>query len=179
MYTVSVLLDYYCRDSELSYIRRIGVQSAPPQKGAGVFNVPGDSSPSTRDLPLEHDPNCLSAPLPTYFCDMVCGAICWRWWNLTTFRPCCMASGWLEYSPMNADMNHRYLDKHFSVKYKSMHCQNDTEQWKFPTHLRHSSTIFPSPIIHLMNIVITHWDSLLWVVSLHTLPGPSIDESEH
>ena len=30
----------------------------------GIFNVPGDGSPSTRDLHLKHDPNCLSARPP-------------------------------------------------------------------------------------------------------------------
>ena len=48
MYTVSVMFDYYCRDSELSYIGGIGFQSTPPLEGAGVFNVPeGDSLQNT------------------------------------------------------------------------------------------------------------------------------------
>ena len=42
MYT-SVVFDYYCRDSELSYIREIGFQSAPPWKAVCVFNVPEDN----------------------------------------------------------------------------------------------------------------------------------------
>ena len=48
MYTASVMFDYYCRDSELSYIGGIGFQSTPPLEGAGVFNVPeGDSLQNT------------------------------------------------------------------------------------------------------------------------------------
>ena len=48
MYTASVTFDYYCRDSELSYIRGIGFQSTPPLEGAGVFNVPEGDSPQNR-----------------------------------------------------------------------------------------------------------------------------------
>ena len=48
MYTASVMFDYYCRDSELSYTGGIGFQITPPLEGAGVFNVPeGDSSQNT------------------------------------------------------------------------------------------------------------------------------------
>ena len=45
MYTASVIFEYYCRDSELSYIEGIGFQSTPPLEGAGVFNVPEGDSP--------------------------------------------------------------------------------------------------------------------------------------
>ena len=37
MYTASVIFDYYCRDSQLSYIGGIGFQSTPPLEGAGVL----------------------------------------------------------------------------------------------------------------------------------------------
>ena len=48
MCTSSAMFDYYCRVSELSYIREIGFQSTPSLEGAGVFNVPeGDSSQNT------------------------------------------------------------------------------------------------------------------------------------
>ena len=52
MYTASVIFDYYCRDSELSYIRGIGIQSAPPLEGAGVFNVPEGDSPQNTEPPF-------------------------------------------------------------------------------------------------------------------------------
>ena len=52
MYTASVMFDYYCRDSELSYIGVIGFKSAPPYEGAGVFNVPEDDSSRTQNLHL-------------------------------------------------------------------------------------------------------------------------------
>ena len=45
MYTASVMFDYYCRDSELSYIRGIGFQSTTSLEAAGVFNVPEGDSP--------------------------------------------------------------------------------------------------------------------------------------
>ena len=51
MYTASVMFDYYCRDSELSYIGGIGFQSTPPLEGARVFSVPeGDSPQNTEPL---------------------------------------------------------------------------------------------------------------------------------
>ena len=37
MYTASVIFDYYCRDSQLSYIGGIGFQSTPPLEGDGVL----------------------------------------------------------------------------------------------------------------------------------------------
>ena len=49
MYTASVMFDYYCRDSELSYIGGIGFQSTPPLEGAGVFNVPEGYSPQNTE----------------------------------------------------------------------------------------------------------------------------------
>ena len=50
MYTASVMFDFYCRDSELSYIGGLGFQSTPPLEGAGVFNVPEGDSPQNRSL---------------------------------------------------------------------------------------------------------------------------------
>ena len=48
MYTASVMFDYYCRDSELSYIGDIGFQCTPPLGKSGVFNVPeGDPEQGT------------------------------------------------------------------------------------------------------------------------------------
>ena len=52
MYTASVIFDYYCRDSELSYIGGIGFQSTPPLEGAGVFNVPDGDSPQNTEPPF-------------------------------------------------------------------------------------------------------------------------------
>ena len=52
MYTASVTFDYYCRDSELSYIGGIGFQSTPPLEGAGVFNVPEGDSPQNTEPPF-------------------------------------------------------------------------------------------------------------------------------
>ena len=52
MYTASVMFDYYCRDSELSYIGGIGFQSTPPLEGAGVFNVPEGDSPQNTEPPF-------------------------------------------------------------------------------------------------------------------------------
>ena len=52
MYIASIVFDYYCRNSELSYIRGIGFQSAPPQDGARVFNEPEDDSFRTQSLHL-------------------------------------------------------------------------------------------------------------------------------
>ena len=52
MYTASVMFDYYCRDSELSYIGGIGFQSTPPLEGAGVFNVPEGNSPQNTEPPF-------------------------------------------------------------------------------------------------------------------------------
>ena len=52
MYTVSVMFDYYCRDSELSYIGGIGFQSTPPLERAGVFNVPEGDSPQNLEPPF-------------------------------------------------------------------------------------------------------------------------------
>ena len=52
MYTASVMFDYYCRDSELSYIGGIGFQSTPPLEGAGVFNVPEGGSPQNTEPPF-------------------------------------------------------------------------------------------------------------------------------
>ena len=46
MYTASVIFDYYCRDSELSYIGGIGLH---PLEGAGVFNVPEGDSPQNTE----------------------------------------------------------------------------------------------------------------------------------
>ena len=51
MYTASVMFDYYCRDSKLSYMGGIGFQSTPPLEGAGVFNMP-EGDPRTRNLHL-------------------------------------------------------------------------------------------------------------------------------
>ena len=50
--TTSVMFDYYCRDSELSYIGGIGFQSTPPLEGAGVFNVPEGDSPQNTEPPF-------------------------------------------------------------------------------------------------------------------------------
>ena len=52
MYTASVMFDYYCRDSELSYFGGIGFQSTPPLEGAGVFNVPEGDSPQNTEPPF-------------------------------------------------------------------------------------------------------------------------------
>ena len=52
IYTASVMFDYYCRDSELSYIGGIGFQSTPPLEGAGVFNVPEGDSPQNTKPPF-------------------------------------------------------------------------------------------------------------------------------
>ena len=55
MYTASVMFDYYCRDSELSYIGGgggIGFQCTPPLEGAGVFNVPEGDSPQNTEPPF-------------------------------------------------------------------------------------------------------------------------------
>ena len=52
MYTASVMFDYYCRDSELSYIGGIGFQSTPLLEGAGVFNVPEGDSPQNMEPPI-------------------------------------------------------------------------------------------------------------------------------
>ena len=52
MYTASVIFDYYCRDSELSYIGGIGFQSTPHLEGAGVFNVPEGDSPQNTEPPF-------------------------------------------------------------------------------------------------------------------------------
>ena len=52
IYTASVMFDYYCRDSELSYIGGIGFQSTPPLEGAGVFNVPEGDSPQNMEPPF-------------------------------------------------------------------------------------------------------------------------------
>ena len=52
IYTASVMFDYYCRDSELSYIGGIGFQSTPPLEGAGVFNVPEGDSPQNTEPPF-------------------------------------------------------------------------------------------------------------------------------
>ena len=49
MYTASVIFDYYCRDSELSYIGGIGFQSTPPLE---VFNVPEGDSPQNTEPPF-------------------------------------------------------------------------------------------------------------------------------
>ena len=49
---VFVMFDYYCRDSELSYIGWIGFQSTPPLEGAGVFNVPEGDSPQNMEPPF-------------------------------------------------------------------------------------------------------------------------------
>ena len=46
------MFDYYCRDSELSYIGEIGFQSTPPLEGAGVFNVPEGDSPQNAEPPF-------------------------------------------------------------------------------------------------------------------------------
>ena len=52
VYTASVMFDYYCRDSELSYTGGIGFQSTPPLEGAGVFNVPEGDSPQNTEPPF-------------------------------------------------------------------------------------------------------------------------------
>ena len=59
MYTASVMFDYYCRGSELSYIGggggeggEIGFQSTPPLEGAGVFNAPEGDSPQNMEPPF-------------------------------------------------------------------------------------------------------------------------------
>ena len=59
LYTASVILDYYCRDSELSYTGgggggggAIRFQSTPPLQGAGVFNVPEGDSPQNTEPPF-------------------------------------------------------------------------------------------------------------------------------
>ena len=52
MYTASVMFDYYCRDSELSYIGGIGFQSTLPLEGVGVFNVPEGDSPQNTEPPF-------------------------------------------------------------------------------------------------------------------------------
>ena len=65
MYTASFIFDYYCRNNDLSCIRGIGVQPTFPLERVWiiiwVFSGPKDGSPSTRDLHVEYDPNCLSA----------------------------------------------------------------------------------------------------------------------
>ena len=43
-----------------SMLWEFGFQSAPPQEGAGFFNVPEDGSLRTQGLYLQHDSNCLS-----------------------------------------------------------------------------------------------------------------------
>ena len=45
MYTASVMFDYHCRDSEVSYIGGIGFQSTPPCEGAGVFDSSQNMEP--------------------------------------------------------------------------------------------------------------------------------------
>ena len=52
VYTALVVFDYYCKDSELSYIRGIGFQSTPPLEGAGVINVPEGLSPQNMEPPF-------------------------------------------------------------------------------------------------------------------------------
>ena len=52
MYTASVMFDYYCKDSELSYFGGIGFQSTLPLEGAGVFNVPEGDSPQNTEPPF-------------------------------------------------------------------------------------------------------------------------------
>ena len=52
MCPASVMFDYYCRDSELSYIGEIKFQSTPPLEGAGVFNVPEGDSSQNREPPF-------------------------------------------------------------------------------------------------------------------------------
>ena len=52
LYTASLMSDYYCRDSELSYIGEIGFQSTPPLEGAGVFKVPEGDSPQNTEPPF-------------------------------------------------------------------------------------------------------------------------------
>ena len=46
------MFDYYCRDSELSYIGGIGFQSTPPLEGPGVFNVAEGDSPQNTEPPF-------------------------------------------------------------------------------------------------------------------------------
>ena len=55
------VFDYYCRYSELPYIRGIGDKSTLHKDGTQVFKVPGNGSSNTLDLNLEHEWNCLSA----------------------------------------------------------------------------------------------------------------------
>ena len=52
LYTAPVMFDYYCRDSELSYIRVIGFQCTPPLEGARVFNMPEGESPQNMEPPF-------------------------------------------------------------------------------------------------------------------------------
>ena len=52
MYAASVKVDYYCGDSELSYIRGIGLQSTPPLEEAWVFNMSEGDSPQNTEPPF-------------------------------------------------------------------------------------------------------------------------------
>ena len=52
MYTASVMFDYYCRDSEPSYIGGIAFQSTPPLEGAGSFNEPEGDFPQNTEHPF-------------------------------------------------------------------------------------------------------------------------------
>ena len=52
MYSASVMFDYYCRDSILSYIGGIGFQSTPRVDEAGVFNMPEADSPQNTEPPF-------------------------------------------------------------------------------------------------------------------------------
>ena len=46
------MFDYYCKGSELSYIRGIGFQSTSPLEGAGDINVPEGLSPQNTEPPF-------------------------------------------------------------------------------------------------------------------------------
>ena len=51
-------------------------------------NLPGDESPCTWDLHLEHDwySTRMLKPVNLFgWYGSLCGAICWRWWNFSTF----------------------------------------------------------------------------------------------
>ena len=78
MYTASVIFDYYCRDSELSYIGGIGFQSTPPLEGAGVFNVPEGDSPQNTETSIYSMIRTACQPdqiLASIMLDFSCGAL--------------------------------------------------------------------------------------------------------
>ena len=75
MYTASVMFDYYCRDSELSYIGGIGFQSTPPLEGVGVFNVPEGDSPQNTEPPWFELLVSQTRSLASIMLDFSCGAL--------------------------------------------------------------------------------------------------------